>query len=79
MSTVRMEVKEPTPYDRRVETVGDRLQAYEHRIRDYLANLEANVEYYKFAVEKHGDGLEVEVSIKAIIHPKNKPKQPTTP
>ncbi len=78
MSTMRMEVKEPTPREQRVESIGERLQSYEHRIRNYLENLEANVEYYKFSVEKHGDGVEIDVAVKATIHPKPKPKQATT-
>lgn len=52
--------------------VGERIQGYGHQIREYLEHLEANVEYYRFSAEKHGDGVEVEVSIKAVIHPKPK-------
>ncbi len=77
MST-RMEVKEPAPRERRVESVGERLQEYEHKLRAFLENLEANVEYYKFSVEKHGEGIAIDVAVKATIQPKPKAKQVTT-
>jgi len=55
---------------RSLDNVRERILAYEHEIKQYLDQLNANVEYYKFSVEKHGDGLTVEVSFKATVRPK---------
>lgn len=59
-----------------LDNVRERILAYEREIKNYLDHLDANVEYYKFSVEKHGDGVTVEVSVKATIRPK--PKELTT-
>ncbi len=55
-----------------LQEVRNRITAYEHQIRQYLDSVEANVENYKFAVEKAGDGLAIDVSVRATVHPKNK-------
>ena len=57
---------------RSLEKVRTQILAYEHQIKEYLEEIDANVEYYKFGVEKHGDGVTVEVSVKATIRPKHK-------
>lgn len=49
-----------------------RITTYEAEMREYLESHEGNVEMYKFAVEKEGDGYSVEFAVKASIHPKNK-------
>ncbi len=41
-------------------------------MRAFLDSHQANVEMYKFSVEKEGDGFSVEVDIKASLHPKNR-------
>ena len=53
-----------------LDNVRERILSYEHEIKQYLDQLNANVEFYKFSVEKHGDGLTVEVSVRATIRPK---------
>lgn len=53
-----------------LETTRRQMVQLSHEIREYLSRIEANVEGYKFHVEKHGDGIEVEVEFKALIHPK---------
>ena len=53
-----------------LENVRERILAYEHELKEYLEHIQANVEYYKFSVEKHGDGVTFEVSIKATVRPK---------
>ncbi len=53
-----------------LDKVRERILAYEHEVKEYLDHLGANVDYYKFSVEKHEDGISVEVSIKATIRPK---------
>ncbi len=55
-----------------LENIRERILAYEHELKDYLDHINANVEYYKFSVEKHGDGVTFEVSVKATIRPKPK-------
>jgi len=49
-----------------------RLATYESEMRAYLDSHQANVEMYKFSVEKEGDGFSIEVDIKASLHPKNR-------
>jgi hypothetical protein len=72
MSTTTVGAKESAAHGRRsLEEVRERILSYENEIKDYLDNLNANVEYYKFSVEKHGDGVTVEVSVKATIRPKH--------
>ena len=39
-------------------------------MHEYLEHIQADVENYKFTVEKHGEGIEIEVSFKAFVHPK---------
>lgn len=65
-------MKEPAGREHRsLDNVRERILSYENDIKQYLDQLNANVEYYKFSVEKHGDGLTVEVSVKATIRPKS--------
>lgn len=44
--------------------------SYESQIKEYLDNLEATVDTYKFSVEKHGDGLSIDMALRAAIHAK---------
>ncbi len=55
-----------------MESVRETLTKYGKEIQEYLNRVEANVENYKFTVEKHGDGVEVEVDFKALIHPRTR-------
>ncbi len=78
MATAKVGTKETAASEHRsLDAVRERILAYEHEIKQYLDHLNANVEYYKFSVEKHGDGLTVEVSVKATIRPKG--PEPTSP
>jgi len=73
MSTTTEMRKMPEAQEHRsLEKVRTQILAYEHQIKEYLEEIDANVEYYKFGVEKHGDGVTVEVSVKATIRPKHK-------
>jgi DNA anti-recombination protein RmuC len=52
--------------------VQDQLQAYGSQIGEYLNSIDANVEHYRFAVEKSGDnGLTIDVLFKATITQKD--------
>jgi hypothetical protein len=53
-----------------LETARQEMERFGKEIREYLTKVEANVEGYKFSVEKRGEGIEVEVEFKALIHPK---------
>jgi|GEM_PF-6469608 len=55
-----------------LEQLRGRLATYENDMRAFLDSHQANVEMYKFSVEKEGDGFSVEVDIKASLHPKNR-------
>ncbi len=72
MSTTMGMQKEVVSEHHSLDNVRERILAYEHEIKNYLDHLDANVEYYKFSVEKHGDGVTVEVSVKATVRPKHK-------
>lgn len=67
MSQTTVGMKEAPREHRSLEEVRTRILTYEQDIKQYLEHLNANVEYYKFSVEKHGDGVSVEVSVKATI------------
>jgi hypothetical protein len=53
-----------------LDSVRNQVLSYEHQIKEYLNKLDATVDTYKFSVEKHGDGLTVDISLKATIHSK---------
>jgi hypothetical protein len=53
-----------------MDDVRNQISSYEHQIREYLDKLDATVEAYKFSVEKHGDGLTIDMSLRATIHSK---------
>ena len=55
-----------------LQQIRSRLATYESEFRQFLDTHQANVETYKFSVEKEGDGFSVEVDIKASLHPKNR-------
>ena len=55
-----------------LQQIRSRLVTYENDLRQFLDSHQANVETYKFAVEKEGDGFSVEIDIKASLHPRTK-------
>jgi hypothetical protein len=48
-------------------TIQNQLQTYGNQIGDYLKTMNANVEDYRFSVEKIDNGLTVDVRFKATI------------
>ncbi len=77
MATARTGPKEPAGHEGvSIDSVRERVLAFEHEIKQYLDHLNANVEYYKFSVEKQGEGLTVEASVKATV--RQRPSEPTT-
>jgi hypothetical protein len=72
MSTVVTEkTREPIEHPVTLEDVRHQVLTFGTQIHEYVNKVEANVEDYKFNVQKKGDGLEVEVEFKALIHPKS--------
>jgi hypothetical protein len=59
-----------------LEAARRQMVQFGNEIQEYLTRLEANVEGYKFSVEKRGEGLEVEVEFKALIHAKTRANIP---
>lgn len=57
-----------------VDSVRHQLLSYEHQMKEYLDKLEATVDTYKFSVEKHGEGLTIDVALRATIHVKSSQK-----
>jgi hypothetical protein len=53
-----------------LDNVRNQISSYEHQIREYLDKLDATVDAYKFSVEKHGDGLTIDISLRATIQSK---------
>ncbi len=53
-----------------LQQIRSRIAGYESELRQFLDSHQANVETYKFSVEKEGDGFSVEVDIKASLHPR---------
>ena len=50
-----------------LDDVKRQLLVYENQIKDYLDNIEAHVEGYKFSIEKQGDALVIDIALKAKI------------
>jgi len=71
MSSEKMEVK-GGGQNLSLQQIRSRLATYEKELRQFLDTHQANVETYKFSVEKEGDGFSVEVDIKASLHPKSR-------
>lgn len=50
-----------------MSNVRDQIATYGSQIQDYLNNINANFETYKFNVEKIDNGLSIEIALKATI------------
>ena len=57
-----------------LEDVRHQLLVYENQIKDYLENIEAHVDGYKFSIEKQGDALVIDIALKAKIQLKSSDK-----
>jgi hypothetical protein len=54
-----------------LSSIQDQLTAYSNQIREYLNRVDADIENYKFAVEKTDDGLKIEVMFKGTLSSKD--------
>lgn len=75
MSTTLLEKKPQTEESKilrfDVEDVRKEIHTLGSQIQEYLDHFQAEVENYKFTVEKNGNGLEVEVNLRALIRQKD--------
>ncbi len=55
-----------------IEQVGNRIAEYGRKLNEYLESIGANVDAYKFAVEKQGDAFIIDAAIKASFRPKKR-------
>jgi hypothetical protein len=54
-----------------LDNVRHQLMSYERQLKELLDKLEATVDTYKFSVEKQGDGLTLDMALKATVHVKS--------
>jgi hypothetical protein len=65
-----------------LEEVRKEVMVFGNQIHEYFGHLnhvQAEIENYKFVVEKHGEGLDVEIQLKAYVHPKTSEPVRTIP
>lgn len=53
-----------------LESVKQQLLAYGSQIQEYLGKVDANIDGYKFSIEKQGDGLLIDIAFRAMVHPR---------
>src|SRR5713226_1994838 len=53
-----------------MDNVQAQLTTYGNQIRDYLNKIHADIDGYRFVVEKQGDGLAIEAMFRAVLKPK---------
>jgi len=79
MSTVAMEKKTNLPTNegkinpensQSLESVRKQILTFGNSLQGYFEHIQADVENYKFVVEKHGEGVEIEITFKAFVHSK---------
>jgi hypothetical protein len=72
MATTEMKVREEREQrsDTSMDAIMGHLNTFGNQMRDYLNNVEAKVEGYKFAVEKKENGVTIDASFKAFVKPR---------
>jgi hypothetical protein len=50
-----------------IDSIKNQLSNYGNQIQEYLKNVNAKVEDYKFSIEKRDNGLSVDIEFKATI------------
>jgi hypothetical protein len=56
-------------------SVQEQIQSFGSQIRDYLNQVQADIETYKFSVEKRESGLAIDVMFRATLKPKASEKK----
>ena len=57
-----------------LERARDQLLTYGSQIQEYLEKVEANVDGYKFSVERQDDGLSIDIAFRATVLPRTSGK-----
>jgi len=57
-----------------LESVKEQLLTYGIQIQEYLGKVDANIDGYKFSIEKQGDGLLIDIAFRAMVHPRTSTK-----
>ena len=64
------------PSDRRsdadLEGMGRQIRSYERQVREYLGNIDAEIDSYNFSLEKSGEGITIELGLRATLRPKHR-------
>jgi hypothetical protein len=70
MSTVLETKEEPEHFtpEPLLKELTNEFALYRDQIRSYLEKVGANLEQFKFVVEKKGEGIEIGVEIRALVH-----------
>jgi hypothetical protein len=50
-----------------IDSIRTQLSSYGNQIQEYLKNVNAQVEDYKFSIEKRDNGLSIDIEFKATI------------
>jgi len=53
-----------------VQDMNKQVMDFGNQLREYFDNVSAEIQNYKFTIEKHGEGVEFEIQLKAYVHPK---------
>ena len=53
-----------------LEGVKEQLLSFGSQIQEYLGKVDANVDGYKFSIEKQGDGLLIDIAFRAKVYPR---------
>jgi len=59
-----------------LEGVGDQISTYARQLKGYLENLDANIDSYRFSIQKEDNGMTIELNLKTTIRPKRKSAEP---
>ena len=60
-----------TKINQTMDNVQQQLMTYGNQIQELLGNYSADVQDYRFSIEKKGEGLSIDVAFKASILPKD--------
>jgi hypothetical protein len=55
-----------------LEGMGGQIRSYERQLKEYLEKIDASVDSYNFSIEKAGDGITIELGLRATIRPKRR-------
>jgi hypothetical protein len=53
-----------------MDNAKQQLISYGNQIQEYLGEIDAKIDTYKFSIEKHDEGLTVDIVFRATVQPK---------